>query len=458
MDTEARTYSEYVVTVRVVQVVELEQGVLRKLLLSDHCFGFANGEDRPSWEKDLDYGRAYHGLQWRCLAKSDETATVAGSPQVFSAEQLADFVVPARLCSWRSDLVFDPNVIQWLLVHEATVSISEDDLRSKIAVEPDGVERTLFPGVRQLFVADNSQANQSRVSFVVEAEKAAKHVIADALSGGGISVAPEDISYPPNCGNATLFFVPSSIDDEGFLSPQSLSDEIMDYGLACERITAVKEERIRSKDLCYQFEGRYHIVIADSVQKCDSYMPFQFHAQFMWAYLRTMHSVVCEVEEACVRSTFKKGFEEHIDAVINSIQYVSFLNSEFVRSSQSRQEILRLIEKRWSLSSSLSQLRQFAEHLSGYLERSFQRKSAETGKRQETALFVLSFLQVVALFSVWSDYLGLVGSEQAASFDRLPFSLFGSNDVLYCFNLILPIVLILVSIGIIVRCILKSRS
>ncbi len=72
------------------------------------------------------------------------------------------------------------------------------------------------------------------------------------------------------------------------------------------------------------------------------------------------------------------------------------------------------------------------------------------------ALFALSLIQLIALVSVWADYLNLIETYGDKNYGTFPWSLFGSEPILNSFNILLPWILIIVSIAIMMWCLARN--
>lgn len=476
--TERPTCSHFDVHMYVVQVVELPLGASRDLLLSRRRGqGAPRGEKGPDWAAALEYGRAYHGLVWRNVfsAAADAGAeAAAGTLAATAAPSLppdsqrylegvrlqgvlpvADLVQPGSL---RSDVVLDPGTLEWLLVHEMRLRIRTDVLERMVERnQMTGARHSWYNALRDMFVRSDAAEPDRRAPWVLRAEARTRELVCEHFRDAGCPIDASAVTFPPNCGNMSFFFIP---DEPRALAPfdqNPLCARLLQLGARDERVAAMENDALCADELCYYFEGRFHTIIVRDESQVARYMPIQFHAQSTWAYLRAMHSVVCEVEDACIRGAVSAREEEYMDGVINNVQYELFLNAEFARSMQADASILAYVDRKWSLTPSLNQLEVFVENLSGYLQRSYQRRASTSSRRQEVALFALSLLQLIALVSVWGDYLSLVSEYGEKDFSVFPFALFASENALQAFNIALPLVLVVASAAIMCYCLWWSR-
>ena len=98
------------------------------------------------------------------------------------------------------------------------------------------------------------------------------------------------------------------------------------------------------------------------------------------------------------------------------------------------------IEGAWNIEKSLGNARQYIVMFKDYIDRLYVKRQAASESRQNSILFVISCLQLVALLSVWSDYLSITDLNSVPSSGPLN-GLFGSTERLLIFNLWIPIVL-----------------
>ncbi|OUN87967.1 hypothetical protein [[Collinsella] massiliensis] len=462
MDMAEHTCKQFDVYIHDIQVVELPQEALKHALLSTrHPLGPDPRPDTPSWAQSLEYGRAYHRISWKhVLSPAEDAALLEATLSRFDTVYLDGSVSVADVLdvhSMRSDLLFDSNTMQWLLLHEMKLSIPIEVMDSAATVRSeDPCSRNWYAALRDCLVRSSDDQPDNRAPWIQSAEDAARLAICSYFYQlKRYSLNPHGVRFPPNCGNLSFFYVPDHPEALSPYSDHELCSRIARLGHNVERIDSNEDDALRKERLYYDFGGRYHTIIVDSQDAIMRYMPLQFHAQYCWAYLRTAHTLVCDMEDALVMESLSKQDEDYLDRIINNIHYEQFLYAEFSRSVQADTEILAYIDRKWSLTLSLTQLEQFANNLAGTLERSLQRSAGKTARRQEIALFALSLIQLIALVSVWADYLNLVETYGDKNYGAFPWAMFGSESALNSFNVLLPWLLIIVSICIMIWCLAK---
>ena len=347
--------------------------------------------------------------------------------------------------------MFDYRTMQWFAVYGLALTFPLADLLSMTDPASDACEagrgasrHDLYNTLRNVFV--NSDGIEEKAAWVADAEAEAKRRIVQTVAVlSGVSLALDDVNVVESNGNVTNFFIPQGVADEDMGKLRAQLGRTNRYA---ERIDEDVDPVFEDGHVLYLFKGRFHTIVLDDARKEIQYMPIQFHAQYLWCYLSTMSALVRDAEDSMLAKKFGKSSRKDslsMDAIINSVQYTVFMNAGFKRAIESDGELIfKKVEKLWHLESSLGQLERFSEHLSGHLQRAYQRFSSDAERRQSNALFLLSALQILALLSVWTDYLSLLKGDTVAAVMRLdPFSfVFGGADALLGFNVALPIVLI----------------
>ena len=137
--------------------------------------------------------------------------------------------------------------------------------------------------------------------------------------------------------------------------------------------------------------------------------------------------------------------------MVNCIENAVYLNEGFKRSIEFRNDqVYKEVDRAWHLSGSLAQLRNFAIFIGDYLQREYQRRSSRAEKKQSNALFLISVLQIIALTSVWADYLSLLNMDELRDVvNEGVFSVvFGDAVFLQIFNAVVPVMLVVVSVAV----------
>lgn len=146
MDTAEHTCKLIDVDIHDIQVVELPREALRHALLSARRpLDPGTQPNTPLWAKSLEYGRAYHGISWQNILFPAADAPLLGATlSRFDTVYLDDKVTVTDVLdihSMRSDLLFDSNTMQWLLLHEMKLSIPIGVLDSATADSSESSRR-----------------------------------------------------------------------------------------------------------------------------------------------------------------------------------------------------------------------------------------------------------------------------------------------------------------------------
>jgi hypothetical protein len=69
--------------------------------------------------------------------------------------------------------------------------------------------------------------------------------------------------------------------------------------------------------------------------------------------------------------------------------------------------ILSQVESRWNIEKSLANAAQYIAIFKDYIDRLYAKPQAASASRQNSILFVIVCLQIIALLSVWTDFLSI---------------------------------------------------
>lgn len=423
-------------------------------------------EALPSWLRRFnEYGRVYDhlvGVELQGGDAADLRADLARR-KVLGRASIAPYVDPRGIEAF---LVLDYRTMQWFAVYGLALTFPLADLLGMTDSASDACEAVrgasrldLYNTLRNVFV--NSDGIEEKAAWVADAEAEARRRIVQTVAAlSGVSVALDEVNVVESNGNVTNFFIPQGVADEDL---RKLRVQLGQTNRYAERIEEDVDPVFEDEHVLYLFKGRFHTIVLDDARKEAQYMPIQFHAQYLWCYLSTMGALVRDAEDSMLEKKWGRDSRKDsvsMDAIINSVQYTVFMSAGFKRAIESDGELVfKKIEKLWHLESSLGQLERFSEHLSGHLQRAYQRFSSDAERRQSNALFLLSALQILALLSVWADYLSLLKGDAAAAAMRLdPFSLvFGGVEGLQWFNVVLPLALIVCSALLILYVVISRR-
>lgn len=104
-------------------------------------------------------------------------------------------------------------------------------------------------------------------------------------------------------------------------------------------------------------------------------------------------------------------------------------------------------EKRWSIANLLQSSKQYVSFFKDYLDRLFAQKNEIYQKKMNLILLVISFFQLLALVSVWNDYLATLNKNNLEVDNRFLQFFNHSTESLLTFNLFIPVGLIVIMLG-----------
>jgi hypothetical protein len=170
----------------------------------------------------------------------------------------------------------------------------------------------------------------------------------------------------------------------------------------------------------------------------------------MWFLVERYNKIMNEINKYLMQTDSLKKLQEYsksIHTMINKIELLSLHDMNFKHSIEVDIDIYEKNEKRWSIAKLLEGSKQYVSFFKDYLDRLFNQKNALYQKKMNFILLGISFLQLLALVSVWNDYLATLNKNNLDVDTRL-LHLFGNTtDNLLTFNLFVPLGLIVIMIG-----------
>jgi len=197
----------------------------------------------------------------------------------------------------------------------------------------------------------------------------------------------------------------------------------------------------------YYFSGRFHTIILSNPKDKLRYIPIQFQMQFLWFYLSKQINLILEYYNDTISQDnsieILQDYSDKLDVIINKISNLNIFNQKFKLAIETDSKIYNKIQGKWNIENMIQSSNEYIVFFKDYLSRLYNKKSSKLGQRQNTILLSISLIQFIALISVWTDYLSIVGIEaQQKATLILPF--FGSYKELGLFNLYLPLILLFV--------------
>ncbi len=353
-------------------------------------------------------------------------------------------------------LFFDPRFSYFILVYEICFRFPRHKLSEFLDYNnrESYNNRDLYNTIRNLIVKENNSSTLSSWGQNINSSVISK--VSDIISSTyKLKLSPHDISIQHNSCNISCFIFDNKEND------QELITEFNDLNMYAERLTT--NETIRSLydgTVNFSFNGRFHTIYLKNKQDQCRFQPLQFHIQFMWflieRYNKLMNQMNLELMQNDSMANLKK-YSDIIHIIINKIEFLSLHDSNFKHSIEiDYQKIYIKNEQKWSLMESLASSKQYVVFFKDYLDRLFHQNNESFQKRQNYILLFISVLQLVALLSVWGDYLSLLNKNNLTIDDRL-LSLFSTQQNLITFNLYIPIYIFIVILSILLYLFFKKR-
>ena len=254
-----------------------------------------------------------------------------------------------------------------------------------------------------------------------------------------IKTLDEDIVIRDNTCNISCF-----IYDENFESDE-LVQKFSELNTYAERVTAsVEMKGFYENKVFYSFNGRFHTIYVKNKQDKYRFQPLQFHIQYVWFLLRRYNKLMNEINLELMQKDSLKSLQEYakiIHTMINKIELLSLHDNNFKHTIEiDYKTIYSDNEQRWSMLELLSSSRQYINFFKDYLDRLFSQKNELFQKKQNYILLFISLIQLVALISVWTDYLSILNKNNL-TIDGRVLSIFSNTDNLLSFNVYLPVIL-----------------
>jgi hypothetical protein len=340
-------------------------------------------------------------------------------------------------------LLYDPRFFQFFIIYELHFTMPEDQLITLLQGSLLNQQKTdLYNTLRQMIVKEEAESSLSQWGQSVHTSMT--KLVTDII----YKIIPKKGTEPvakigKNTGNITFFF---NADSQNVM----LKTALINCNAGAESIQRNVKPTLDDKHVFYAFYGRFHTIISKDQSYYYRYFPIQFHMQFMWFvtsyYLETMDKLNNEIISKKSAAFFQHSVDD-VDAYVNKIQFLIMHNENFKLTIEMDNElILSQVENRWNIEKSLTNASQYIAMFKDYMDRLYAKRQAAAASRQNSILFIISCLQIIALLSVWADFLSI--TDPATLAESGPVStVFGNTSNLLSFNLWLPTVLGLTIIG-----------
>ena len=166
--------------------------------------------------------------------------------------------------------------------------------------------------------------------------------------------------------------------------------------------------------------------------------------QYMWFlvgyYNHVMNSINLELMQYASIKKLEK-YSKTIHFMINKIELLnSHDNNIKYKMEIDYTTIYAKNEIKWSIPMMLNASRDYVKYFNDYLDRIFKYKNDLSQKKQNKILLMISILQLIALISVWNDYLSLL-NPQNLQLDEGIINFFGNTENLLLINYEIPLII-----------------
>jgi len=104
-----------------------------------------------------------------------------------------------------------------------------------------------------------------------------------------------------------------------------------------------------------------------------------------------------------------KELKNHVDTankLVNHSNYLKQIHESFKLSlERDNEDIYCKIQGRWNIENMLLNVCCYSDSLNTFIEKSYHRKNIAQQQKQNNSLLLIGVLQIIALISVWADYL-----------------------------------------------------
>lgn len=312
-----------------------------------------------------------------------------------------------------SILVFDPKFIFFMLCIEVDilVNIEDDNL--------DLLERVdLYSLIRGLLVKDNKskyQISAAANSVFNAAILLAKNILSPALNND----QDDCITIADNTGNIVCVYF-----DKNSESHNSFVHCLASANLESERLSTtfypILLNGFSEANGVLYFNGRMHTLSIVNPEDKLRYIPVFYMMQFTWFYLKKLNRIMSDSNVFLENQNDHRGINSaysYIEAITNKIEMLNLTNEIFKLDLEvDNQLIYEKVQEKWNIAQLMRQSNQFVVSFNGYVRRKIDYASLKSEKFKDSILVFISFVQLLALVSIWNDYLSLLNERGAFSY------------------------------------------
>jgi len=331
------------------------------------------------------------------------------------------------------DLVFDLKFLYFLLIYEIEFTFPVDILEKILEKK----KNNLYHIVRKLLVKEDEKCQISRWSSNIV--DASMKDIMKIMKLFNLTFNKKDFNILNNSGNISVFVTDKTYNKTN----KDISNLFVECNEYSERLNIHTKPIYVDDSVSYSFYGRFHTITVVDEKYILRYMPIQFQMQFLWFLINYYNKFIDKINIDLLDKKNEIKLEEQnelISELINKIEMLVMHNDRFITAIEIDNELIyKHIEKKWNILNSLDNSKKYMTFFKGYLERVYSKKIAQAQKKQNRILFGISFLQITALISVWTDYLSLLNEQSIKNIDEILFLFSNSKENLMLFNKYIPL-------------------
>lgn len=343
-------------------------------------------------------------------------------------------------------VIFDFNLKYFILIYEIHFQFLQNDFDKIVETNSQSFQQIknhdykvdYYNTIRNLLVKENEYTVISKWAQLIEMQTKNKiHEIFDKFYN--ISVKKDRIKIKNNTGNITNFAVIMNPDEKYY---NKIVNQLLNVNDFAERIKSNNKPLKLEDQKIYYFNGRFHTICMFYKDEQERYFPIQFQMQYLWFYLMMINQLIEDLNDDILNYDSLKILKSQItlmDSLINKMQYLNMYNENFKRAIETdNTNIYMITQSYWNLDAFLNSINSYVSYFKDFLNRLYVKSTSKNERRQNKILFIISLIQVIALISVWSDYLTLI-SNNNTNYSSIVIFLFGNIKNLQKFNLFLPI-------------------
>jgi len=207
----------------------------------------------------------------------------------------------------------------------------------------------------------------------------------------------------PSTGNITCLAKTSDTEHK------QLIQQLLEINTKAERLPGTVN-KIDIQDGIFSFNGRFHTLVIKNNNENENYryIPILYHMQFIWSQLRRLNSSLEDMSRFISNKQVKE-LKNHVDTankLVNHSNYLKQIHESFKLSlERDNEDIYCKIQGRWNIENMLLNVCCYSDSLNTFIEKSYHRKNIAQQQKQNNSLLLIGVLQIIALISVWADYL-----------------------------------------------------